>query len=410
MQALQVCLIARQAGVREDPQEKSYVFNKSCDRSASVSVTTQTERGPYIDESGQLQLAEIADAELLFWSDTKKRPGRPTDKDATNFEERDRFVLRVAQLITSKYPQTIRHIYYVASGLRLVGKDHGDDTHWYNKVAGIIGDARWRGTANSNADPSLILPWDRIIDDTRSLFQPLYHENHEQFIESVSPIFRVDLWKNQPNRVIVCTEKDAIESMLSDVCRKLQVPLISFHGQASDGGVIYPLAKYIHGSWRGDVSTVRCLYLGDYDPSGLNISRAVFGDEFAEPERDDSKEARKRFGKLPYLLTHEFNLGPEELKIEYERIAIVRDDIENPDYEAYILEANGKDNNYDRFLRDTNGDTRTLGIDALNYETLVTRTQAAIEENILDPAEWQRREDYYQAERAALDDRFGSGN
>jgi hypothetical protein len=369
-------------------------------------MTIQTERGPYINDGGQLQLAEITDAELLFWSGARKKVGRPTDKDAASFEERDRFILRVAQLITREYPQTIRHVYYICSGLRLVGKDHGDETYWYDQVAGIIGDARWRGTANSNSDPSLILAWDRIIDETRSLVKPLYYENHEQFIESVSPIFHIDLWKNQTNRVIVCTEKDAIEAMLSDVCDELQVPLISFHGQASDGGVIYPLAKYIHDSWRG-VSTVKCLYLGDYDPSGLNISRAVFGDEFAEPDRDDTKYARKRYEKLPYLLTHQFNLGPEELNIEYQRIAIVRDDIENPDYEAYILEANEDDKNYERFLRDTNGDVRTLGIDALDYQTLVTRTRTAIEGNILDPYEWQQQEDYYQAERAALDDRFG---
>src|SRR5713101_7785689 len=136
-------------------------------------MVSTVERGPYINESGQLQLAEIANAELLSWSGARKDVGRPTDKNAASFKERDRFILRVAQLITSEYPQTIRHVYYKCSGLRNVGKDHGDETYWYNQVARIIGDARWRGTANSNADPSFILPWDRIIDETRSLVKPL---------------------------------------------------------------------------------------------------------------------------------------------------------------------------------------------------------------------------------------------
>jgi hypothetical protein len=112
--------------------------------------------------------------------------------------------------------------------------------------------------------------------------------------------------------------------------------------------------------------TVKCLYLGDYDPSGLSIDRAVFGDEFAKQHRDESVYARSRFGKLPYLLTHEFNIGPEDLKIDYERIAIIPTDVENLDYGAFILEANESDHNYDRFVRETNGDTRTLGIDALD--------------------------------------------
>jgi hypothetical protein len=210
-------------------------------------MTSTVERGPYINESGQMQLSEINDAELLLWSGGRRGRGAAKADIAASYEDRDRFILQVAQLATREYPQTIRHIYYLCSGLRLVGKDHGKETYWYDQVASIIGEARWAGTANSNAYESMMLPWKNVIDETRSLFEPLYHDDHEDFIRSMSPIFRTDMWKNQPRRVIVCTEKDAIESMLRDVCRKFQVPLISFHGQASDGGVIYPLAKDIIG-------------------------------------------------------------------------------------------------------------------------------------------------------------------
>ena len=297
-------------------------------------MTTVIERGPYISESGQIQLSEISDAELLLWS-TRRLRGAVKAEIAASYQERDRFILRVAQLATHEYPQTIRHIYYKCSGLQLVGKDHGKETYWYNIVADIICEARWAGTANSNAQESKILPWKNIVDETRSLYRPLYYDSYKDFRESTSPLFGIEMWKNQPYRVIVCTEKDTIESMLYDVCHQFQVPLISFHGQASDGGVIYPLAKYIADYWAlTSCDTVKCLYLGDYDPSGLSIDRAVFGDEFAKEERDESVYARKRFGKLPYLLTHEFNFSPEDLKIDYERIAIVPTDVENPDYES----------------------------------------------------------------------------
>jgi len=59
----------------------------------------------------------------------------------------------------------------------------------------------------------------------------------------------MDRWEGQPTRVIVCVEKDAIMGMLSGLCERFQVPIMSFHGQASDGGAIYTLAKYIT-RWR----------------------------------------------------------------------------------------------------------------------------------------------------------------
>ena len=74
---------------------------------------------------------------------------------------------------------------------------------------------------------------------------------------------------------------------------------------------------------------------------------------------------------------------------------------------AYILEANESDNNYDRFMRDTNGDPRTLGIDAFDYQTLVARTQTAIEANILDPDAWERQEQFFKTE---LTNGTGSNN
>lgn len=309
-----------------------------------------------------------------------KRRGRPAGLTNQMLESRYQAILEVAREHTEVFAQTVRHIYYLCSGQGIVGKDHGSDRTNSNIVGKALLRSRWDGD----------LDWSRIVDGTRELSKPIFWEGAPDFLENVVPQFKLDKWAGQTSRVVLAVEKDAIAGMLEDLCREHQVPLLPFRGQLSDS-TLYDLAKHIT-QWNCD--TVQILYLGDFDPSGMSIDRAVFGNDEAEADEDEY------FGKLKNMLYRFFEYKGSP-RVEYTRIGIVLDDLDNPEYADFILPASRTDKNFPRFMKDTHGDDRTLGIDALDAETLIARTKMWIE-LFIDQDIWQSQEGRYKEELARL--------
>jgi|GEM_PF-4582845 len=324
----------------------------------------------------------------------RRKAGKPTHKTIEKFKLRDATIVEIARHLTEMFSQTIRHIYYVCSGLGLVEKDHGAETYWYGQVKDAIGEARWDSR----------IGWEKIADDSRPLNRPSFWDDAGDFVESVLPAFNVDRWKGQTNRVIVCTEKDAIFGMLSGLCRQYQVPLMSFHGQASDGGAIYKLAKHI-AAWTGECKEVTCFYLGDFDTCGCVIDRVAFGDSDADAESDYDSYS----GKLSRLVSQLTEYASDAPFVWYKRIGITPFDVMNPRYAAYLLPMN-KDTNAERYEAEiskfkdfprVDGIPATLGIDALDHLELVRRTKESIKSKI-DIDAWKKQRDFYKLHKREL--------
>ncbi len=356
-------------------------------------------------------MSDVSRDELELWSGAHRREGRPSAASKAVYARRDELVVAIAAACTEVYPQTIRHIYYLCSGLGLVGKDHGKEAYWYSIVGDAIGKARW----NNDLD------WNRIVDDSRPFETPAFWENDAAFLRSVIPQFALDKWKGQNQRVIVCTEKNAIMGMLSAYCREWHIPLMSFHGQASDGGGVQELAKYIVGLPKpvtDEHLDVHCFYFGDFDPAGASIDRSVFGDEQAEG--DSNQEREERVGRLNRLVWKLTNYADGVPLIRYERIGVTIEDVCNQEYAPYLLEVNPKDMNFDRYKEDTSEIEdfptlgihprtgkplpATLGIDALSAEELIGRVERNLEAilDVDDNAEWQKQKEALQTQQSKL--------
>ena len=309
--------------------------------------------------------------------------GRPKGSMNEATKERHSEILRIAREHTEEVgqPQTIRHIYYVCSGLGIVDKDRGGEDKNYNLVRSAICAARWRGD----------LGWEWIVDGTRELVRPLYFLNLKDRLESAKRNFRLNHWKYQGTRVIFCVEKDAIAGILEPLCDELEVPFLPFRGQLS-GATLYQLAEYIIYEM-SDVERILCLYYGDCDPSGLTIDLSIFGNHALNADDD------KRCGKLKKMLFEffDYNEAPE---IEYTRIGITKDDLLDPDNAPYILPANPDDRNYDNYILEI-GTENTLGIDALSGAALISRSRAAITAEI-DDDDWNQVLKEEQKQRADL--------
>lgn len=318
---------------------------------------------------------------------------------------------------TENFKQTIRRIYYLCSGLGMVPKGEQGE----GLVNKALNDARWTGQ----------LIWSRINDGGRNLIKPSHWDDAAAFMKSIIPAFEMDKWVGQSTRVILCFEKDTLAGMLSDVCDKWHVPYVSFHGQSSNT-IVHDLATLIKKYDDESVSRIVCLYLGDWDEAGLIIDGCVFGDDVLtakdfdngdfilqastdddgfKPYDEVSQDIKDRFGKLRFMLGRFFGTSGDRdvfdwSHVEYRRLGITADDVENPEFDKFKLEAvevtndGTKNKAYAAFMEKTD-DARTLGIDALTPEQLIERTETAIQ-GYIDFDIWEARAAEIQVERETL--------
>lgn len=154
---------------------------------------------------------------------------------------------------------TLRQLYY-----RLVAADVIPNTvKEYNKLGNAVSDARLAGW----------IDWNAIEDRTRNL-QGLSHWNSpEEVIKTAARAFHVDKWSNQPTRVEVWIEKEALAGVFEQICVKLDVPYLSCRGYTSQSemwGASQRFIKHIKAD-----QTVQIFHFGDHDPSGIDMSRDI---------------------------------------------------------------------------------------------------------------------------------------
>jgi hypothetical protein len=123
------------------------------------------------------------------------------------------------------------------------------------KVYRLLGLAREQGE----------IPWEWIVDETRSLEKVSTWDNPDQYARTVAHSYRRDFWNQQPVRVEVWSEKGTIRGVLKPVLDRYAVGFRVMHG-FSPKGLVHEVAEDTGG---GDMVV---LYVGDYDPSGLFMS------------------------------------------------------------------------------------------------------------------------------------------
>ena len=112
-----------------------------------------------------------------------------------------------------------------------------------------------------------IIPWEWIVDETRSLERVATWDDVEQYARVVARSYRRDFWNQQPVRVEVWSEKGTVRGVLQPVLDEYAVGFRVMHGFSS-GTVVHDIAE--------DDDPGRpliVLYVGDIDPSGLYMSK-----------------------------------------------------------------------------------------------------------------------------------------
>ena len=208
-----------------------------------------------------------------------------------------------------------------------------------------------------------IIPWDWIVDETRSLERVSTWSNPAEYAECVARSYRRDFWDQQPHRVQVWSEKGTVRGVLAPVLNKYAVGFNPVHSFTS--------ATDAHNSAEDDDGRdLIVLYVGDFDPSGMCMSE---------------KDLPKRFGKY----------GGDHIKLR--RIALTREQVRG--LPSFPASDKRKDPRY-RWFRSNYGD-RCWELDAMDPNDLRDCVEREIV-RLIEPVAWERCEIVNKAEQESL--------
>lgn len=161
----------------------------------------------------------------------------------------------VEDYVAQGYRLTVRQIYY-----QLVARGKVENTvQSYDRVQAMLNRARLAG----------LIDWDAIEDRTREIAERSHWTDGSHMLRSAARWYHEDMWINQPTRVFVIVEKEALAGVLERTCNEFDVPLLAARGYPS-ATTLRELAKE---RIMGSQQDIVVLHLGDHDPSGIDMSR-----------------------------------------------------------------------------------------------------------------------------------------
>ena len=179
------------------------------------------------------------------------------------FSGAHKHVIRQANQIIEEYAAmgyslTLRQIHY-----QFVARDWYENTQQnYKRLGNILDAARKAG----------LVDWDAMEDRTRTLRRIPVWDNPEKAVEQLHARFKLDPWNDQPtlHRIEVWVEKDAAVGIVEPTCNALRLPYFSCRGYSSSTG-LYEAGKRLQAYRNAGYETL-ILYLGDHDPSGVQMT------------------------------------------------------------------------------------------------------------------------------------------
>lgn len=119
------------------------------------------------------------------------------------------------------------------------------------------------------------LDWEHIVDRTRSPRGNSHWTSPAQIIRGAAYSYARDKWANQPARVEVWVEKEALAGVVQRAASAMDCSYFSCRGYVSQSAM-WRAARRIAGHLSdGRTERVVVLHLGDHDPSGMDMTRDI---------------------------------------------------------------------------------------------------------------------------------------
>lgn len=191
---------------------------------------------------------------MIYRASTIKRDRRSKDRI-------DQLDAQIMAVLREDHPQSVRHVFYRMTDPRLPEPVEKSD-RGYRHVQDRCVKLRRSGR----------VPYHWIADMSRRGHFVDTFDDAGDFLRSMTGLYRSDLWRDAAYRCEVWAESRSIASVLLADCQELAVSLYPCGGFSSLSFVHEAAQEH---NARLDTRPLIVLYVGDYDPAGVLIDKAL---------------------------------------------------------------------------------------------------------------------------------------
>lgn len=157
------------------------------------------------------------------------------------------------------YKLTLRQLYY-----QLVSRDIiPNKVEEYTKLSTLLNKGRMSG----------FVDWDAIVDRTRNIKTPYYEYSVQDAVQRTINSYKLDRHDVQDNYIELWLEKDALSEIIYRATQPYGISLMVNRGYSSVSAM-YQSYQRLAQEINNDKNVV-IFYLGDHDPSGLDMIRDI---------------------------------------------------------------------------------------------------------------------------------------
>lgn len=179
----------------------------------------------------------------------------PTNKERLNLINRI-----IEEYRKAGYKLTLRQLYYQLVSRGVIPNKDSE----YKKLGGVLTAGRMAG----------IVDWDAIEDRTRRPHQVSQWESPARILEIAAETFRLPRMKGQGTYIEVWVEKDALSEVIKQSTDEFNIPVMVNRGYSSTSAM-HDAFERIVDRIIDDKESIVILYLGDHDPSGMDMVRDI---------------------------------------------------------------------------------------------------------------------------------------
>jgi len=194
------------------------------------------------------------------------------------------------------YRLTLRQLYYQLVSRIVIPNSPAE----YGKLSNLLVSGRMAG----------VVDWNAIEDRVRIPYMPFWTTGIPDALQTITDQYRLDRQEGQDNYIEVWCEKDALSGVLKRITSHYHVYLMVNRGYSSCTAM-YDAAKRFQDRYESNGQNGYILYLGDHDPSGLDMIRDISTrlDEFGV-------EVEVRHLALKTEQVQRYNPPPNPMKIK----------------------------------------------------------------------------------------------
>lgn len=155
---------------------------------------------------------------------------------------------------------TLRQLYYQLVSREIIPNKQKE----YANLSSLLTSGRMCG----------LVDWDAIEDRLRVPSSPNSWETPEEGLDTIIDLYELPRMRGQENYIEVWVEKDALSGVLKRVTRRFHIPIMVNRGYSS-ASAMFDAYKRFEQAFKNESQKITILYLGDFDPSGMDMIRDV---------------------------------------------------------------------------------------------------------------------------------------